>query len=297
MRRQIAESTQDTTCAQEKSKRYLWGLLISLVAIIDSVAIYWMGWTIGLGVDWIVYFRPAVIQLLAGHSPYSVHLVFNPPWTFLFMLPLALLPKTISLGIYILIAVSSYLFILRRLKASPLQTLAFFLCPAVIYDLGVTNLTWFAALGLVMPPQIGLFFVLAKPQLGLPVAIFWMVEATRKGGLRQAFITFAPVTAAYLLSFLAYGPYLLGSSANIPTTVNVAFWPLAIPLGLVLEYIAIRSRKIGYAVIASPFLTPYIALHGWAYALLGLMTLPAESIIALLSFWVFIFLRGGWKGL
>ena len=47
-------------------------------------------------VDWISGFRPATWDILSLRTPYEGHGVYNPPWTFILLIPLALLPATVG---------------------------------------------------------------------------------------------------------------------------------------------------------------------------------------------------------
>src|SRR5690606_38971700 len=77
------------------------------------------------------------------------------------------------------------------------------------------NIDWLPLVGFVLPPQIGLFFILIKPQMGLAVALFWLVEAWREGGLREVIRVFGPVGAALALSLALYGLWPLRSSQEV----------------------------------------------------------------------------------
>lgn len=79
----------------------------------------------------------------------------------------------------------------------------------LFYGLAFANIDRMVVLGLIMPTWIGLFFVLAKPQIGIGVAIFWAFESYRLGKLRQMARDFVPVSLAILISLWIYGPWPL----------------------------------------------------------------------------------------
>ena len=60
-------------------------------------------------------------------------------------------------------------------------------------------------LGLLLPPQVGVFFVLIKPHVGVGVFVFWVVQAWHKKGASGVLALVWPV--AVLLSMLVYGPW------------------------------------------------------------------------------------------
>lgn len=123
-------------------------------------------------VDWTEAFRPAALALLEGLSPYETHKVFNPPWVLLPMIPLALLPVDLSSTAMFLLAFIGVAVAAYRLGAKTGNILIFLANPYTYFGASMGNIDWLIPLGAVLPPQIGLFLVLSKPQIGLGVAIF-----------------------------------------------------------------------------------------------------------------------------
>ena len=159
-----------------------------------------------LATDWLGCFKPATLQFLAGLNPYVTGACFyNAPWILIPFIPLAFLPDYLSTFLIWIIAILSVIIVSKKLGANQLTTAILLLSPALGYELFVTNLNWLIAVGLILPPQFGLFFLLAKPQLGIIVALFWLVESWRKKGIRRVIKIFAPVAIAFLVSFLIYG--------------------------------------------------------------------------------------------
>ncbi|MGH2583058.1 MAG: hypothetical protein ACRDFQ_09215 [Anaerolineales bacterium] len=266
-------------------------------------------WAIGLlayffiqdsrGSDWLVYFRPAARDLLElknvyASSPYPIP---YPIWSLFPAIPFALLPNQIG---YALLAFST-LFVmgLVALKrgAKPVSLALFVFMPQVLFMAGNGNyFEAFAAMGLILPPQIGLFFVLAKPQIGAAVAIFWLAEAWRDGGFRQAIRIFGPVTAAYVLMFLLYSPDIFTEITEWSNTFGASqahdanIWPYGAVLGLALLTYAIRKREFGPAILSSVCFAPYVGFYSWPIALLGLLPAKWEFGIAVLAMSIIGFL-------
>jgi hypothetical protein len=69
---------------------------------------------------------------------------------------------------------------------------------------------------------------------------------------------------------------------------NTSLWPTSIPVGLALLVTSIKTRKINYAMVASPCLSPYVLLHAWAGALVSIATLNAEMIVVVISMWALV---------
>jgi hypothetical protein len=165
------------------------------------------------GKDWPAHFRPAVLKLLSGVSPYGGTFA-NPPWTLLLLLPLAVLPA--KLGTAVLVVASPLIFgmIAYKTGGKMLPVIFFAFSSPVIHNAFNVNIDFLPALGLLMPPQIGLFFILMKPQMALGVGIYWFFEAWQENGFKGVFKVFWPVTAAFLLSFVIYGFWPLHQARN-----------------------------------------------------------------------------------
>lgn len=223
--------------------------------------------TWGWGVDWKGTIRLGSLDLIAGHTPYTSVVRCQPPWVYLAISPFALLPPAVGAAAIFVLSYLVYSFVLYRLKAKPWVIFAFLLNSFAFTNAKNGNLDFLAALGFILPPQIGLFFVLTKPQIGIGIAIFWFFEAWRKGRWREVFYVFAPVSIAYLLSFLIYGFWPLMLIGEIHDIYNASLWPIGIPVGILLLYKSIRDRNALFAMGASPFLAPYVNITSFAVVL------------------------------
>ncbi|MDR3576918.1 MAG: hypothetical protein P4L50_23880 [Anaerolineaceae bacterium] len=251
------------------------------------------GFTIGF--DWQVTFRPSVLMMFAGKNPYDIPIyrILNPPWVLLALAPLALLPLQMGTAVLFVLGLFIFGYAAIRFKASPWIVAAFVLSPQVIGNSVHGNVDWMVALGATLPPQIGLFFVLTKPQMGACIALFWLVEIWRSKGLRQVVRVFAPVTIALLLSFALYGfwPLKIVSMVQVNST-NVSLFPQSLPIGIALLARALSWRKQSPAVMASPFLSPYMQWNSWSIALFGLVNSPYLFWATWATLWV---LRLVWR--
>lgn len=244
--------------------------------------------TLNIGVDWKGAFRPATRAMITGQNPYG-KAAYNPPWTFIPLIPVAFLSPELGSAVMFVLGLFMFAFAAYRFGAPLWLVILFTLSQPVLGNSANGNLDWVVALGCTLPPQFGLFLVLTKPQLGIGIAIFWLIEAWRKGKLREVLRVFAPVCIAFLLSFLLYGPYLLVPSM-VDNTWNLSLWPIGVAIGLPLLVSAIRSRKSSLAISSSPFLAPYISGHGWSIALFGLLQYPFECAAAILALWIIKFI-------
>ncbi|MCC6905244.1 MAG: hypothetical protein IT326_05320 [Anaerolineae bacterium] len=273
---------------QKIPTRYLQAgtLLVLAVALVALGARYLQG-----GVDWYAVFRPAGLAVLQGESPYSVPGFRNAPWAILPVLPFAWLPANTGRAAYLLLSLIAFAYAAYKLGAPPLTLIAFLLSPPVLHCLLNANNDWLPLLGFVLPPQIGLFFVVVKPQMGIAMVLYWLIETLREGGWRRTVQTFAPVTIVTLASFVLFGFW--PERFLEPTTYiqNDSLWPASIPIGLALLAAAIKRRTPEYAMAASPCLSPYLILHSWSGALITLVRNPAEMLAAVGGLWLLILIR------
>lgn len=261
------------------------GVNLALIALV--------AWTMPFGIDWHLTFRPAALAVWAGQSPYTVDIFGLAPWGILPFLPFALLPENLGRACLFVLSLGVFGWAAYRLGAKPLVLGAFLLSPPVLNDLLNTNANWLVLLGFTLPPQIGLFFITIKPQVGAGVAVFWLVEAWRKGGWREVARVFGPLAIALGASFLVFGFWPMRSVYVFTSsqTWNASLWPASVPVGLVLLVSALRQRKIRYAFGVAPCLSPYVLFHAWSGALLALAPAQAEMLVAVAGLWAVVIIR------
>lgn len=225
-----------------------------------------VNWLEIIGVDWKLNYYPALMALLSGHSPYVAG-YYNPPWTLLPLIPLVLLPVAWGAAVLGIANFAAYAYVLARMRVNVIMAAVLVLLTSFNSING--NIEGLCALGFIMPPQIGLFFVLVKPQIGIGVAAYWAFNIYTEYGWRETLRTFAPVTCAYLLSFIVFG-FWMSSPNNAPW--NYSLWPIGPVFGLALMYLAVYKQKLGYAIAAGPFFSPYVNWFTWVIVIIGLLT-------------------------
>lgn len=260
--------------------------MLVIILFVGIVSLY-----LPFGDDWHHTFRPATRQLILGRSPYEVKTFLNPPWGLLPLAPIALLPENVGRAMLMLMALFAFAFTVYRLGAKPISLALFLLSPPAIQCFLTGNIDWMAMLGFVLPPRIGLLFVLIKPQIGGSVALFWLIESWRQDGLREVIKIFWPITVCLLSSMLIFGPWPLRLEQAPTFYWNASLWPMSIPVGLALLTAAVHKRRIDYAIGASPCLSPYLALQSWAGALATLVSSVPETIAAVTGLWVLVIIR------
>ena len=271
-------------------KPITFGLFVLVCILLASIALF-----SNFGDDWEI-FRGATLNLISGQNPYTGG-IYNPPWAFIPLIPLSLLPHAIGVDIVTLLCLASFTFVGIKFGATPVQIIILILSPPVLFLAFNGNIDWIVILGYLMPPQIGLFFVLMKPQIGFVIAIYWMVEAWRKGGVKQMLITFGPVTLAYIFSFVVYGPVILGAGSverlvDRGWSWDANLFPLSIPIGMILVALAIQKRSKNTAILASPFFMPYMAFYSWPAIMFGLLPNRAIFTVGVIGLWIVYFLAG-----
>lgn len=245
------------------------------------------------GGDWL-NFLPAIKIFLQGGNPYLVgkefYGVYEPFWTYILLAPFALLPFWAGRILLFLVSLVAFAVSAVKMGASKFQLVMFLFSSSVFGGLYTGNIDFLVTLGLWMPPTIGLFFVLMKPQIGACIAIYWMYRAWREGGVWEIIRVFAPVTGAYLLSFLLYGFWLkhLFNMANNPW--NFGIFPYLVPIGIFLLYKALQQQDKRLAGMSSPMIAPYVTTYNFSIMLLSLFNRPALFLAAWVVLWLKIFL-------
>ena len=259
-------------------------VLIFAAAYVWYLRIWWNE----LGIDWRLTFYPAVRLMLAGQNPYGITTLHNPFWALFPLVPFALLGERAGSVAYLIFTIFTYGFVAYKLKARPVALTAFMVSLPVLYAMGMQNIDTFVLWGYILPPPIGLFLVLMKPQMGIGISVYWAYLAWRQGGWKKLLLTFAPVGAAFAVSFALFGNWLAQTSEDVVVSKwNASLWPWSIPLGLGLLYFAIRYNNEKAAVSSSPLLSPYLAAHSWSVAFIGLLESDWLMTIASAGVWIF----------
>ncbi len=241
--------------------------------------------------DWHKHYRPAALAMIQGQSPFQDYGFLNAPWVLLPMIPLLLVPESVGRAILAIIALASIAYVSHKLGGKPLTVFFILLSPPVFQLILDGNVDWMMALGFVLPPQIGLFFLVIKPQTGIGVILLWFVQAFRNNGWREVVRVFFPVTIALLLSFLFYGFWPMSYLHAMEWRGNSSIWPMSVPVGLALMATAFRKNRIEYAMAASPCLAPYVLLHTWISPLLAISPLTAETICTVIGMWIWVIIK------
>jgi hypothetical protein len=262
-------------------------IAITLIAIVWAFSIY-----LPPAIDWRDVFWPSGRAVLQGRSPFSIQGFYYAPWAAIPIALLSIFPYTISQALLVIFSLIALGYTAHKLGAKPLAIVFLLLSPPVLHLLLNGNIDALAVLGFAFPAQIGLFFIAIKPQVGIAVGIFWLVEAWRDGGLGNVIRVFWPFTLALLLSFAIFGLWPLDFKQPLSFWWNASLWPQSIPVGLALLVAAIRKRHIEYAMAASPTLSPYVLFHSWVGAILAVVASLPELIAVVIGLWILVAIQG-----
>lgn len=249
------------------------------------------------GIDWHLTFRPAVLVMLSGGNPYTDIRVLAPfagaPWVLILLAPLGYLPEEMGRGFLFSISLFCFGYAAWKAGARPAALVAFMVSPVVFHCLLNSNLEFLPILGFVLPPQIGLFLLAAKPQMGSVVALLWLIQAWRRGRWGEVLRVFGPVGVVTLVSFAVYGfwPQNTLKIMDWSRDINASLWPMSIPVGLAMIVTAYKRMDVRYAIAASPLVSPYLLFHSWAGALFAVVSSTGEVIAAVVGMWILVLLR------
>jgi hypothetical protein len=273
-------------------------ILIAVLSLATLLVIWQLDQVLPTGIDWQQTYRPAARRLLTGKNPYTEPAVAETPfvaapWSLIPLLPFAILPERLGQAGLFILALFIFAVSVKKLGGNFFAIVVFILSPPVITALLYSNIEWMPLIGFVLPPQIGLFFISTKPQSGFAVAIFWLYQAWRQGGIKEVVRVFGPFSAILGLSFLIFGfwPATSYGVINIAGDLNASLWPASLSLGIAFLFLALSNSKKEFAMAASPFLSPYVQLYSYSGALAALVKFPLTLLATNVAMWIPIIFR------
>jgi len=269
-----------------------WLLYFALLTSFALVTWFWYTY-MPMRSHWPEIFRPAIYKIFSFQTPYTNPLFYNPPWALIPLMPFALLPERLGWALLASTTFFAFAFTAHRMGARWYVILILLTLPQTLYNGLQVNVDWLVALGFLMPPKIGLFFIMMKPQLGAPLALLWLIESWREGGWRRVLQTFMPITIAFLISFAIFGFYPMGSEGLV-LLEGKTFWPFSIPLGIALIVLSVRYNNRGHAIFSAPFISPYIQGYSLPFSLLGLLPSSLWTITGAATLWLYQFYSTPW---
>jgi hypothetical protein len=242
-----------------------------------------------LGFDWQFAYRPAVQLAVHGETPYLFGRFFNPPWLLLVLSPFALLPEKFGFSCFFVASYLGFAYLAYKMGAKPLAFFFFLASQPVIACVKTGNVDWIALMGVLMPPNIGLLFVLIKPQVGIGIALYWSIQEWKKSRFKGLLKLYFPTILALILSILVFGlwPLDIFKIYNLgDARYNDSIWPVGIPVGLVLLTSALKNFELRKFIAFPPFLSPYVLMQSWSGVLLSMIASDIETIAAVLGMYI-----------
>lgn len=259
-----------------KSKLFLiLFILIAIAALTAAIYMFQQEYRI-YAWDWEVVFRPAGLAFAQGADPYAGQGFYNPFWVLMVITPFALAGKV---GQAAFAAVNIALFALGAWKVgvkNPLLIALVTLWFGTLSNLN-GNIEGLFMLGLILPPSFGLLFLALKPQVGLAVMAVLMWKAYSERGLVGLSKLCLPLLGMVCLSIALYGPWFLRAGEAVTMEWNVSLWPWSLMAGLPLLGAALMRKDVRLALMAGPFLSPYIASVAYGYVFIGALAIIEDE--------------------
>jgi len=194
--------------------------------------------------DWVDVFRPAALHWLTPY--FQPGLVFNPPWLFPLLYPIALLPERIGAGLIMLLS----FIVLGVYVGSPKKMAAVALAAPMTMLFTLGQLDAILLIALLLPAEWALPLLVIKPQ---GVFLAMLPRLTRRSAA-----VLAGVLAVSVLVWGFWWQHIIGFAPN--QTVNVSLFPYSLIAGLPLLYFGLRRRSDAMLCAASLCVAPYFML-------------------------------------
>lgn len=211
--------------------------------------------------DWLTYFYPQI------ENPWQLQPgIFNLPWLYVGLHPLALLGpywSGVVLQIINLVAVG---WICHRLNLSPVRRVLVFLSPPVVWGAFMGQFDGLLLLAYFAPVWAAPVGVLIKPQVN--------VGAVRSLTPVQTFALAAVLgVSAYIIWQWPVAAQLPEGEGPLSTTPRALLWNWSFwPFGLLFLPVLFLTKDIRMRMFVSPFLFPYAAVQSLIGPLIALAT-------------------------
>jgi hypothetical protein len=253
------------------------GLLYGTLVIVAAVAI-WLASFVP-NADWYGTYDAAGRGIFDGRSPYEQPLFVNPPWAVLVLLPFVVFPPALARGLILVCSLAALIYVAWRFRAPKLAMIALMLSPTAIGSLLAANLDAVVLLGVFLPPVWGLLLLMIKPQIGVGVAVYYLIVAWRESKVAGILRTFTPVVLAYIIGGILF-PIWIDRMIHKPSNVwNRSLFPYGIPLGIFFLWLSVRTRNAFFALVSSPFFSPYLTFYTYLVVQIGLLHEDVEKVI------------------
>jgi hypothetical protein len=259
-------------------------IAIALVGVVILVSAPF----IPAGIDWSTVLRPATIAFLQLENPYQIEGTFSPPWLFLLLAPVAILPVHAGGVIVFWLNLATWIVLTNKLSSGNIASIvAVITSPMVVNGLLARNIDFLVMWGLLLPAEFAVLFLALKPQVGGAAILYLCLKAYQEGGLKKLIRLLALPILMTMLSFALYGlwPLNAGSAINLPwnaSPIKILGWP-SIIIGLFLFILALSRKNpedgINISMASTPFFSPYVGSQSWVAILPSLIKTKALYIM------------------
>ena len=152
----IKEALLDTYAVIKHNQYVAWLLVLTtFIALVYSVYTYLpvhenanppISW--GFSVDWKGCIRTDILKLLAGRSPYEEGCGLNPPWTYILLAPIAILPPDLGAAVIFTLTYLVYIYALHKAGARYWMLLGVTCTYFVLANAQTGNIDWLPVLGI-----------------------------------------------------------------------------------------------------------------------------------------------------
>jgi hypothetical protein len=176
------------------------------------------------------------------------------PWATLILMPLRYFTPRDATALINSLSVVLIALLIKRFDGNVLFTVPVILSP-IGYRLITTGQTDVIVLASIFLPAGFDLLLFWKPQV--IAHAFWV------RGLEKPKIYFVSGIVLLVVSYFFWGLWPraileFGQTQLIDGWWNFSLWPYSIPVGLLMVYLSIKKKDVGYGVIASPLLFPYV---------------------------------------
>ena len=236
------------------------------------------------GIDWTDVLRPATIAFLRLQNPYQIQGSLNPPWLFVLLAPIAILPENIGGALLFWLNLATWMVIAKKLgSGNVICFLAVVTSPMVINSLVAGNVDFLVMWGLLLPPELAIFFLTIKPQVGGAALFYIALRTYHESGTKRVLQIFAIPLALITLSLILYGAWPLEANKILNMSWNASplrmfGWPsVAIGFIILLFGISRKCPKEGanISMASTPFFSPYVGSQSWVAILPSLIKTKA----------------------
>jgi hypothetical protein len=184
------------------------------------------------------------------------------------------------------LTLGAFVIAMRRYSQDDRLAIAAGLAPFWMLMVGLGNMDSLILLGSLLPPPIGIWFLLSKPQLGWVVALLWLWRLVQTRRPQKLISFLVPVGIGLMLS--------LAAGMRVPNPEFFKMWsadafPVGLMLGMPLLVLALEWQDEATALVAALMMSPYVAFASWMAvfpAALKFRNAPALSSLALAGYGV-----------